>query len=61
MGLWMDVMRDMEHLYEGDYEGTFDAWRRGGVVGLVIGPLLFDAPDLVRSPDGSTRHGRWSH
>ena len=54
MGLWMDVMRDMEHLYEDDYEVIFDAWQRGGVVGLVIGPLVFDAPDLVRSPDGST-------
>ena len=54
MGLWMDVMRDMEHLYGGDYEATFEAWRRGGVVGLVIGPLLLDAPDLVRLPDGGT-------
>ena len=54
MGLWMDVMRDMEHLYEGDYETTFDAWQRGGVVGLVIGPMLLDAPDLVRLPDGGT-------
>jgi hypothetical protein len=54
MGLWMDVMRDLEHLYEGDYEATFDAWRRGGISGLVIGPMLLDAPDLIRLPDGGT-------
>ena len=25
MGVWMDVMRDLEQLYEGDYEQTFEA------------------------------------
>ncbi|MDA0745822.1 MAG: hypothetical protein O2954_04840 [bacterium] len=46
MKLWMDVMRDLEHVMD-DHERLFDAWESGGVDGLVIGPLLFDAPDLL--------------
>lgn len=45
MKLWMDVMRDLEHVMA-DYERLFPAWEAGGVDGLVIGPLLFDAPKL---------------
>jgi hypothetical protein len=46
MKLWMDVMRDLEHVMAG-YERLFPAWEAGGVDGLVIGPLLFDAPKLL--------------
>lgn len=45
MKLWMDVMRDIEHVLA-DYERLFDAWAAGGVDGLVIGPLHFDAAAL---------------
>ena len=46
MKLWMDVMRDLEHLME-DHERIFDAWEEGGVDGLVIGPLTFNTPKLL--------------
>ena len=46
MNLWMDVMRDIEHVMA-DYENLFDAWSDGGVDGLVIGPLFFDQPKLL--------------
>ena len=46
MHLWMDVMRDLEHLLN-DYERLFDAWEAGGVSGLVIGSMNFNAPKLV--------------
>ena len=49
MKLWMDVMRNMEHVME-DHDRLFDAWESGGVDGLVIGPLVFDAPDLLPGP-----------
>ena len=45
MNLWMDVMRDMEHLMD-NYERIFDGWQEGGVVGLVIGPPVFNAAKL---------------
>lgn len=45
MKLWMDVMRDMEHLMD-DYERIFDGWQEGGVDGLVIGPPVFNAAKL---------------
>eukprot|EP01046_Picozoa_sp_COSAG06_P038810 COSAG06_NODE_4515_length_4189_cov_12.834230_4_plen_111_part_00 len=35
MGMWFDVMRDIEHLMD-DYKTIFDGWERGGVDGLVI-------------------------
>jgi len=41
----MDVMRDLEHVLA-DYERLFDAWAEGGVDGLVIGPMVFDAAPL---------------
>ena len=41
MKLWMDVMRDIEHVMD-DSERIFDAWSAGGVDGLVIGPLFFN-------------------
>ena len=46
MKIWMDVMRDLEHLME-DYEVIFDGWQAGGVEGLVIGPLVFNSPKLL--------------
>jgi hypothetical protein len=45
MHMWFDVMRDIEHVMD-DYENVFDGWVRGGVTGLVLGPLTFDSPDL---------------
>ena len=39
--------RDMEHLMN-DYHKIFDAWEAGGVDGMVIGPLTFDSPDLIK-------------
>ncbi len=47
MGMWMDIMRDMEHLMR-NYEQIFDGWQAGGVTGMVIGPLVFDSPDLMK-------------
>lgn len=46
MHLWMDVMREIEPLLD-NYPRWFDAWEAGGVDGLVIGPLSFDAPALL--------------
>lgn len=46
MKLWMDVMRDIEHVMD-DFERIFDAWAEGGVDGLVIGPLFFNQPKLM--------------
>ena len=37
MKIWMDVMRDLEHLMD-DHEALFDGWQAGGVDGLVIWP-----------------------
>lgn len=58
MGMWMDVMRDMEHLMH-DYRRIFDGWQQGGVTGMVIGPLVFDSPDLIKiqpTPDNPGGH-----
>ena len=49
MKIWMDVMRDLEHLMN-DYQAIFDAWEEGGVGGLVIGPLRW-----WRAPRGGRR------
>lgn len=46
MKLWMDVMRDIEHLID-DYDQLFDAWEAGGVTGLVVGSMNFNAPKLL--------------
>jgi len=47
MHLWMDVMRDLEGVMA-DHERVFDAWAEGGVDGLVIGPLVFNQPKLLK-------------
>jgi hypothetical protein len=44
--LWMNVMRDLESVMN-DHELLFDAWMEGGVDGLVIGPLAFNAEKLL--------------
>lgn len=46
MKFWMDVMRDVESILD-DPERLFDAWAAGGVDGLVVGPLVFEADDLL--------------
>ena len=46
MKLWMDVMRDLEYVMD-NYERLFPAWEAGGVDGLVMGPLMFNAADLM--------------
>ena len=46
MKIWMDIMRDLEHLMD-DHEALFDGWQAGGVDGLVIGPLVFNSPKLL--------------
>jgi hypothetical protein len=46
MKLWMNVMRDLESVMN-DHELLFDAWAEGGVDGLVIGPLSFNAQKLL--------------
>jgi hypothetical protein len=42
----MDVMRDVESVMD-DHERLYDAWEAGGVDGLVIGPMVFDAERLL--------------
>ncbi|MBM3280525.1 MAG: hypothetical protein FJY95_20970 [Candidatus Handelsmanbacteria bacterium] len=45
MKLWMDVMRDLESVMA-NHEVVFDAWAEGGVVGVVLGPLVFGTNKL---------------
>ena len=46
MQVWMNVMRDLEALLP-EPERLLDAWQEGGVTGLVVGPLQFDADKLL--------------
>jgi hypothetical protein len=46
MKMWMNVMRDLESVMA-DHERILDAWAEGGVDGLVVGPLMFDAVKLL--------------
>ncbi|MFH1567960.1 MAG: hypothetical protein ABIL09_08150 [Gemmatimonadota bacterium] len=46
MHLWMDVMRDLEHLMD-NADAYLDAWVEGGVDGLVVGPLVFNSGKLL--------------
>lgn len=39
-------MRELEPVMEA-HESLFDAWAQGGVEGLVIGPLTFNAVALL--------------
>ena len=40
MKLWMDIQRDLEGVMY-DHERILDAWKEGGVDGVVFGPLVF--------------------
>ncbi|NLV73340.1 MAG: hypothetical protein GXY52_01450 [Chloroflexi bacterium] len=53
MHIWMDVMRELELVLD-DYPSIFDAWEEGGVTGLVVGPLSFEAARLL--PISGTRY-----
>ena len=46
MKLWMDVMRDLESVMD-NHERLFSAWAEGGVDGLVMGPPVFNAANLM--------------
>jgi hypothetical protein len=46
MNIWIDVMRDIEYLL-GDSQPILDAWEEGGVDGMVIGPMMFNAQKLL--------------
>ena len=46
MKLWMAVMRDLESVMN-DCRRIFDAWAEGGVDGVVVGPLVFNAGMLL--------------
>ena len=46
MKVWMDVMRDLEHVMD-DHERCLDTWQAGGVDGIVLGPMFFNAAKLL--------------
>jgi len=56
MNIWMDVMRDLEHVMD-DHERLFDAWAEGGVDGLAIGPLVFNAAKLLKDTEPAPADG----
>ena len=45
MKLWMDIQRDLEGVMY-DHERILDAWKEGGVDGVVFGPLVFGTAKL---------------
>ena len=45
MKLWMDIQRDLEGVMY-DHEHILDAWKEGGVDGVVFGPLVFGTAKL---------------
>jgi hypothetical protein len=45
MKMWMDIQRDLEGVMS-DHERILDAWKEGGVDGVVFGPLVFGTPKL---------------
>ena len=45
MILWMDIQRDLEGVMY-DHERSLDAWKEGGVDGVVFGPLVFGTAKL---------------
>ena len=50
MKLWMDIMRDVEHILD-DHEQLFDTWVSGGVVGAPSSRAYEPHPPaLCRSP-----------
>ena len=48
MKLWMDIQRDLEGVMQ-DHERILDAWREGGVDGVVFGPLVFGQAKLTQN------------
>ena len=48
MKLWMDIQRDLEGVMY-DHERILDAWREGGVDGVVYGPLVFGTAKLSQN------------
>ena len=48
MKLWMDIQRDLEGVMY-DHENILDAWREGGVDGVVFGPLVFGQQKLSQN------------
>jgi len=55
MKVWMDVMRDLEHIMD-DHERCLDTWQAGGVDGIVLGPMFFNAAKLLpglKRPEGA--------
>jgi hypothetical protein len=45
MKMWMDIQRDLEGVMY-DHERILDAWKEGGVDGVVFGPLVFGTAKL---------------
>ena len=56
MKLWMDIQRDLEGVMY-DYERILDAWREGGVDGVVFGPLVFGQQKLTQNAEALPAEG----
>ena len=56
MKLWMDIQRDLEGVMY-DHERILDAWREGGVDGVVFGPLVFGQQKLTQNAQALPSEG----
>ena len=56
MKLWMDIQRDLEGVIY-DHERILDAWREGGVDGVVFGPLVFGQQKLTQNAQALPSEG----
>ena len=56
MKLWMDIQRDLEGVIC-DHERILDAWREGGVDGVVFGPLVFGQQKLTQNAQALPSEG----
>ena len=56
MKLWMDIQRDLEGVMS-DHERILDAWREGGVDGVVFGPLVFGQQKLTQNAQALPSEG----
>lgn len=56
MKLWMDIQRDLEGVMQ-DHERILDAWREGGVDGVVFGPLVFGQAKLTQNAQSLPAEG----
>ncbi len=52
----MDVISNQQNVMN-DHERLFDAWADGGVDGMVIGPLVFNSPDLLKDATPAKKNG----